>query len=101
MPMKETWAEELTDKRIKITSVGKEPIFTHLEFRRVDTGELIENVESAEISMRAGEMVKVRLILVHVDFKRIFRELAEPKTAELDILGSTVQFPSVYDVPAR
>lgn len=63
--MKETTAEDLKGKRIRIVSDG---IMAHeATFIRLDTNEVIQNVCSARLDWEAGRILSVTLWLVRVD----------------------------------
>jgi hypothetical protein len=83
--MKETTAEELKGKRIKIVSDGF--VYHQASFIRLDTNEPIQNVYRAHIDMEAGRIIRVTLWLIRVDYsaKQVNQEAVVCDNPELEI----------------
>lgn len=83
--MKETSADELKGKRIRI--ISDDVVATHATFIRLDTGEIIENIRSARLEWDAGRILSVTLWLIHVDYanKCVAQETVVLNNPELDV----------------
>src|SRR5690348_11426437 len=85
MIRKETTAEELKGKRIKIVSDG---LLCHATtFTRLDTNEPIENVYRAHIEWEAGRIIRVTLWLIRVDYaaRQVNQEAVVCDNPELEV----------------
>ena len=89
--MKETYADELKGKNIRITSEFRDgiPLATQLVITRLDTGERIENVIDVTIEAKPGHIIWATIILMHIDNdrKQILREAVCLENPQLDIVA--------------
>lgn len=85
MGIKETRADELRGKRIRVTSDGIYPY--QATFTRLDTNEVIQNIRSARLEWDASHILCITLWLVYMDptDKRVKQEAVLLDTPELDV----------------